>query len=318
MSTLADPVVTTRGLNKIYRSGFRLKRVQALVDLDLEIERGEIFGFLGPNGAGKTSLIKVLMGLSRPTSGSVEVFGRRPRDARTKARIGFLPESPYFYDYLTAVEFLRLAAQLSGVPGAEVETRVGSLLRLVRMEHAVNQQMRGFSRGMLQRMGIAQALVGDPEFVVLDEPMGGLDPVGRKEFRDIIFNLRERGKTVFFSTHILSDVEMVCDRVGIIIGGRMVNVGLLSEILSDEIESYEITVTGVTGKFRKVLERVSRQAIRSGDTLLLTVRTQEEVDKVMAIVREARVHLQALVPRRKTLEDHFMSFVVQKREEGKG
>jgi ABC-2 type transport system ATP-binding protein len=309
MSTLTSPVVAARRLNRFYRSGFRLRQVHALVDFDLEIEPGEVFGFLGPNGAGKTSLIKIIMGLSRPSSGEVSVFGRSPRDAATKARIGFLPESPYFYEYLTAREFLRLVARLANVPGAEAETRAESLLRLVGMEGSADLQMRGYSRGMLQRMGIAQALIGDPEFVVLDEPMGGLDPVGRKEFRDIIFNLRERGKTVFFSTHILSDVEMICDRVGIIIAGRLVNVGRLSEILSDEVESFEIVVAGVTGKFRRAFERVGRQAIRSDDTVLVTVRDEDEVDKVLAIAREAGARIRSLVPRRKTLEDHFMQYV---------
>lgn len=315
MSTLSAPVVVASRLNRVYRSGFGMKRVPALVDLDLQIEQGEIFGFLGPNGAGKTSLIKIIMGLSRPTSGEVTVFGRSPRDAATKARMGFLPESPYFYEYLTAREFLRLAARLTNLPESDAAASTDSLLRLVGMENAADLPMRGYSRGMLQRMGIAQALVGDPEFVVLDEPMGGLDPVGRKEFRDIIFNLRERGKTVFFSTHILSDVEIICDRVGIIIAGRLVNVGRLSEIMTREVESYEIAVSGVTGKFRKAFERVGRQVIRSDETVLVTVRNEEEVDKVLAIAREAGARIQSLVPRRKTLEDHFMQYV---RKTGEG
>ena len=316
MSTLDAPVVEIRRLNRVYRSGFGVRLVRALVDLDLEIEPGEVFGCLGPNGAGKTSLIKILMGLSRPTSGEVTVFGRPPRDAATKSRVGFLPESPYFYEYLTAREFLRLAARLTNVPDRDTDNRAQSLLRLVGMEDAADLQMRGYSRGMLQRIGIAQALISDPEFIVLDEPMGGLDPVGRKEFRDIIYNLRERGKTVFFSTHILSDVEMICDRVGIIIAGRLVNVGRLSEILTREVESYEVAVDGVTGKYRKAFERLGRQVIRSGETLLVTVRNEEEVDKVMAIAREAGARIQSLVPRRRTLEDHFMQYVREKSGEG--
>ena len=310
MSDLSEPVIAVARLGKVYRSGFRMKRVQALKDISLEIERGEIFGFLGPNGAGKTTLIKILMGLTEPTSGTALVFGRPPRDAAAKARLGFLPESPYFYDHLTAREFLQLAAQLSGVTSADVAGRVTGLLRLLRMEHSAGVQMRNFSRGMLQRVGIAQALVADPELVVLDEPMGGLDPVGRKEFRDIIIDLRERGKTVFFSTHILSDVEMICDRVGIIIDGRIVEVGRLNQILTDAAESIEVTVRGVTGRTQKILERVSQHAIKSGDELLLTVRNDEDVDKIMAICREVGgIRVVGLVPHRKTLEEYFMAHV---------
>jgi ABC-2 type transport system ATP-binding protein len=314
MAAVVEPVIRTVRLSKVYHSGFRIRRVQALTDVNLDVEKSEIFGFLGPNGAGKTTFIKILMGLSEPTSGAAYVLGRAPRDARVKARMGFLPESPYFYEYLTATEFLRLAARLAGVPASEVQGRINGLLRLVGMEHAASQQMRGYSRGMLQRIGIAQALVGDPELIVLDEPMGGLDPIGRKEFRDIIVNLRERGKTVFFSTHILADVEMICDRVGVIIGGRLVDIGRLSEILSEDIESIEVTVKGASGKFRKALERVAQRSIESGDLLLLTVRGDEDVDKVAAIVREAGARIQALVPRKKTLEDYFMAHVAKARE----
>jgi len=312
MSSFPEPVISVTRLSKVYRSGLRLKRVQALTDISLEIERGEIFGFLGPNGAGKTTLLKILMGLTEPTSGTALVFGRPPRDVTAKARLGFLPESPYFYDHLTAREFLRLAARLSAVPESEAAGRITGLLRQLGMESAADVQMRGFSRGMLQRIGIAQALVADPELVVLDEPMGGLDPVGRKEFRDIIIDLRERGKTVFFSTHILSDVEMICDRVGIVIDGRMVEVGRLTEILTGGAESIEVTVKGVTGKTQKALERVSQHSIKSGDELLLTVRNDEDVDRVMAICREmGGIRVVGLVPRRRTLEDYFMAHVAK-------
>jgi ABC-2 type transport system ATP-binding protein len=312
MSSYPEPVINVTRLSKVYRSGIRLKRIQALADISLEVEKGEIFGFLGPNGAGKTTLIKILMGLTEPSGGTAFVFGKSPRDAAAKSRVGFLPESPYFYDHLTAREFLLLAAQLSAVPKAETAGRVTGLLRLLRMEGSADIQMRGFSRGMLQRMGIAQALVGDPELVVLDEPMGGLDPIGRKEFRDIIVDLRDRGKTVFFSTHILSDVEMICDRVGIVIEGRMVEVGRLSEILTGDVESIEVTVRGVTGKTQKILERVSQHSIKSGDELLLTVKGDEEVDKIMAICREVGgVRVVAIVPHRPTLEDYFMAHVAK-------
>jgi ABC-2 type transport system ATP-binding protein len=309
MSAVVEAVISITRLCKTYRSGFRLKQVQALTDATLEVGKGEIFGFLGPNGAGKTTLIKILMGLSEPTSGTVRVFGKPPRDAAVKARVGFLPEQPYFYDHLSAREFLVLSAKLTGVGDSDADGRVNGLLRLVNMERSADAQMRGYSRGMLQRIGIAQALAGDPDLVVLDEPMGGLDPIGRKEFRDIIVSLRARGKTVFFSTHILSDVEMICDRVGTVIAGRLVGVGRLDEILSGDVESIEVTVRGATGKFRKALERVALQSIESGDLLLLTVPDEAGVDKIAAIAREADARVYAVVPRRKTLEDYFMAHV---------
>lgn len=309
MSIVPQPAIETIRLTKFYRTGFRMKRVQALVDLTLQVEKGEIFGFLGPNGAGKTTAIKILIGLAKPTRGVAYVLGKPPKDHRVKKSVGFLPESPYFYEYLTAAEFLALTAQLSGVQSSERKSRVREMLKMVRMEHAANIQMKRFSRGMLQRIGIAQALIHDPEVVILDEPMGGLDPIGRKEFRDIILSLRERGKTVFFSTHILADVEMICDRVGIIVGGRMVRMGKLSEILTAEVEAIEITVKGAHGKFRKALERVAQKAIDSGELLMLTVKDDDDVERVLAIAREAGAKVTTIVPRTKTLEDFFMSQV---------
>lgn len=313
MSEAVQPLIATVRLSKVYRSGFRLRRINALTDVTMSVQPGEIYGFLGPNGAGKTTLIKILIGLARPTSGTATVFGRPPRDARVKARLGFLPEQPYFYEYLTAAEFLQLAARIAGVPQNEVAGRVNGLLRLVRMEHVATNQLRGFSRGMLQRMGIAQALIGDPELVILDEPMGGLDPVGRKEFRDIIVSLRERGKTVFFSTHILSDVEMICDRVGIIINGRIAEEGRLDDILGTTADAIEVTVRGVSGKIVKAFERIAQQSVKSGETMLLTLAREEDVDKVMAIAHETGCRIQSIVPRRATLEDYFMARIGQRR-----
>ncbi len=313
MSEAVQPLIATVRLSKVYRSGFRLRRINALTDVTMSVQPGEIYGFLGPNGAGKTTLIKILIGLARPTSGTATVFGRPPRDARVKARLGFLPEQPYFYEYLTAAEFLQLAARIAGVPQNEVAGRANGLLRLVRMEHVATNQLRGFSRGMLQRMGIAQALIGDPELVILDEPMGGLDPVGRKEFRDIIVGLRERGKTVFFSTHILSDVEMICDRVGIIINGRIAEEGRLEDILGTTADAIEVTVRGVSGRIVKAFERIAQQSVKSGETMLLTLAREEDVDKVMAIAHETGCRIQSIVPRRATLEDYFMARIGQRR-----
>ncbi len=314
MGIVSQPVIETVRLSKSYRAGFGMRRVQALIDLNLQVEKGEIFGFLGPNGAGKTTTIKILIGLTKPTQGFATLFGKPPRNHQIKRRVGFLPESPYFYEYLTAREFLTLAGQLSGLNRNEIGDRVRQVLRMVRMEDAAGHQMKGFSRGMLQRIGIAQALIGDPELVILDEPMGGLDPIGRKEFRDIIVSLRDQGKTVFFSTHILADVEMICDRVGIIVAGRMVKVGRLSEIIGAEVESIDVTLKGVEGRFRKAFERIAQRFLVSDGMLMLTVRNEEEVEKVLAIAREADARVLAIVPRTRTLEDFFMQQVKKAKE----
>ena len=221
----AQTVLKTQGLTKTYHTGFWGRRMVALEGLDLEVCRGEVFGFLGPNGAGKTTTLKLLMGLIYPTSGKAWILDKEIGDVAVKQHIGFLPESPYFYDYLTAEEFLRFYGQLFGLSRAVLSHRLDELFRLVGLSQVRKLQLRKFSKGMLQRIGIAQALVNDPQLVILDEPMSGLDPVGRKEIRDLILQLKTQGKTIFFSSHILHDAEVLCDRVGILIKGLMVALG---------------------------------------------------------------------------------------------
>ena len=223
-----------------FASGFFRRRVEAVKDVSLEVRRGEIFGFLGPNGAGKTTTLKMLMGLIFPTSGRAEVLGLPVPSLSAKRRLGYLPESPYFYDYLTPEEFLDFIGALCALPSAERRARADRLIARVGLDHARGRPLRKFSKGMLQRIGIAQALMADPELVILDEPMTGLDPLGRKEVRDLILELRKEGKTIFFSTHILPDVEMTCDRVAIVIGGRLRNVGPLGDLLSARLLSTEV------------------------------------------------------------------------------
>ena len=213
-----DVVLRVEDLAKTFRIGFLRKRVEAVRGISFTVRRGEIFGFLGPNGAGKTTTLKMLMGLIFPTRGQAHVLGLPVPNRGAKRRLGYLPETPYFYEYLTPEEFLDFAGALSDVPGAERRRRANGLIARVGLEHARGRPLRKFSKGMLQRIGIAQALMGDPELVILDEPMTGLDPIGRKEMRDLILELRSEGKTVFFSTHILPDVEMTCDRVAIVVG----------------------------------------------------------------------------------------------------
>src|SRR5579864_6375792 len=229
------------GLQKTYMVGFWRKRPKrALLPLHLTVEEGEIFGFLGPNGAGKTTTLKLLMGLVFPTSGTARILGREWTDPDIKAQIGFLPEQPYFYDYLTAHELLNYYGQLSGVPAKHRKRRIEEVLQRVGLVDVKGVQLRKFSKGMLQRAGIAQAILHDPKVIFLDEPMSGLDPVGRHEVRDIILDLKKQGRTVFFSTHILSDAEMLCDRVGVLSGGKLQGVGAPGEIVSIEVHAMEI------------------------------------------------------------------------------
>src|ERR1044071_658937 len=251
MTPNSDLVVQTEQLSKIFRVGFWGKKVTAVDGVNLEVRPGEVFGFLGPNGAGKTTTLKILMGLIYPTSGQAWLFGQDLGGPQTKARLGFLPESPYFYDYLTSREFLRFYGHLFGVLGKTLDVRIDELLELVGMAHAKDLQLRKFSKGMLQRVGIAQALINDPELVVLDEPMSGLDPIGRKEVRDLILRLKESGKTVLFSSHILHDAEVLCDRVAMIMKGRLVACGKVTDLIE----------RGTTQEVEMVIDRLLPEAL---------------------------------------------------------
>ncbi|MGH7364507.1 MAG: ABC transporter ATP-binding protein, partial [Candidatus Methylomirabilales bacterium] len=237
--------IRAEGLTKDYRTGFWRRRVRVLHDLNLEVQAGEVFGFLGPNGAGKTTTLKLLTGLIHPTAGSATVLGEPAGSVGVKARIGFLPENPYFYDYLTGAEYLDYCGALAALPRTVRRDRVGTLLERVGLSGQGGLQLRKYSKGMLQRIGLAQALINDPAVIFLDEPMSGLDPLGRKEVRDLILHLREQGRTVFFSTHIIPDVEVVCDRVGIILAGRLSAVGRVEELLASPLEQIEVTASGL-------------------------------------------------------------------------
>ena len=233
--------IEIQGLTKDYATGFWRKRMRRSLDnLTLEVEEGEVFGFLGPNGAGKTTTIKLLMGLIFPTAGTARIRGQSIGDIRMHREIGFLPEQPYFYDYLTARELLDYYARFFGYRATERRDRVTRFLERVGLASAADTQLRKFSKGMLQRVGIAQAILHDPRVIFLDEPMSGLDPVGRREVRDIIHELKNNGCTVFFSTHILSDAEMLCDRVAVLVAGKLRGVGAPGEIVSMEIQGMEI------------------------------------------------------------------------------
>src|ERR1700733_14424717 len=238
---MANPAIEIERLTKDYPVGFWRKKMRRSLDhLSLQVEEGESFGFLGPNGAGKTTTMKLLMGLIFPTSGRARVRGRSFNAVRMHREIGSMPEQPYFYDYLTARELLAYFARFFGFNAAERNERVARFLSLVGLAAAADVQLRKFSKGMLQRGGIAQAILHDPQVVFLDEPMSGLDPVGRREVRDIMEELKHQGRTIFFSTHILSDAEMLCDRVAVLVGGKLQGVGAPRELVSMEIQGMEI------------------------------------------------------------------------------
>jgi ABC-2 type transport system ATP-binding protein len=235
------------GLAKTYQVGFWRKRPKcALHPLHLQVEEGEIFGFLGPNGAGKTTTLKMLMGLVYPTAGSARILGSEIDDPRMKAQIGFLPEQPYFYDYLTASELLEYYAQLSGLAAKDRKRRVAEVLARVGLPEVGSLQLRKFSKGMLQRVGIAQAILHNPRVLFFDEPMSGLDPIGRREVRDLMEELKQAGKTVFFSTHILSDAEALCDRVAIIHHGELRGVGAVADLTSSVEGKVEVVWQGIS------------------------------------------------------------------------
>ena len=304
-------VLRTERLSKTFEIGVRRRRLEAVKDVDLAVQEGEIFGFVGPNGAGKTTTIKMLMGLIFPSSGSVRIFDVPMPSLEAKRRIGFLPEHPAFYDFLTGREAARFYASLSGVARGDLDARAEELLETVGLGDAADRQIRKYSKGMQQRLGIAQALAGDPALVVLDEPMSGLDPIGRKEVRDLILDLNRRGKTVFFSTHILPDVESICDRVGVILGGRLRDVGRITDLLSPRVRSVEVVLdvpeaarAGISG---------GALVSRDGHRFTLTYPDLASANAAVVSVVGAGGSVLSLVPHRETLEDFF----VRRLEEGK-
>jgi ABC-2 type transport system ATP-binding protein len=238
---MPGPAIETENLTKEYPFGFlHLKKRTSLEDLNMQVETGEVFGFIGPNGAGKSTTIKLLMGLIFPTAGTARILGKHISDVPMHQDIGYMPEQPYFYDYLTAAELLDYFARFHNLPAAGRSDRVQKMLKKVGLETAGKIQLRKYSKGMLQRVGLAQAILHDPQVVILDEPMSGLDPVGRREVRDIILELKRDGKTVMFSTHILSDAEMLCDRVGVIVGGKLRGTGAPGQLVDVKTRAMEV------------------------------------------------------------------------------
>lgn len=301
------------GLEKTYRVGFwRHRTRQALCPLNLKVEEGEIFGFLGPNGAGKTTTLKMLMGLVYPTGGGARILGMELDDPRMQAQIGFLPEQPYFYDYLTARELLRYYGRLSGVDGSTLHSKVDAVLAKVGLSDAANLQLRKFSKGMLQRVGIAQAILHEPTVVFLDEPMSGLDPMGRHEVRNLITQLKEHGKTVFFSTHILSDAEALCDRVAIIHKGKLHGVGSVESLTTGVRGQVEIVWAGtvVPGSIRQS----GAECHVAGDTVRAVI-AENQQEAALEVLRREKLRVISLTPVRISLEEYFVTQLEDKEQE---
>jgi ABC-2 type transport system ATP-binding protein len=306
-------VIETTNLTKDFHVGFWRKRsVRALDNLSLTVEKGEVFGFLGPNGAGKTTTLKILMNLLRATSGSAYILGQPVDSVSMKKRLGYLPENPYFYDYLTAGELLTYVGRLFGIGQPELAGKVDGLLEQVGLSQARNVQLRKFSKGMVQRIGIAQAILNDPEVVFLDEPMSGLDPLGRREVREVIGSLKARGVTVFFSSHILPDVEALCDRVAILNRGRLVETGALNDILKVKIVGHEIILARVDRDHIAELQKMSESTVLTGDRLQLRAAGHEELAAILSYALRRGAELVSVNPIRPSLEDFFFREVTDK------
>jgi ABC-2 type transport system ATP-binding protein len=309
MSAGGREIVCVDGIVKDFRPGFGIRRKRVLHGISFRVREGEIFGFVGPNGAGKTTTLKVLMGLIRATAGRASILGCDVRETAFRRHIGFLPENPYFYDYLTGREILRFYANLCGVTGRRREARVETLLEWVGLSRAADARLRTYSKGMLQRAGIAQALVHDPDVVFLDEPMSGLDPMGRKEIRDLILRLRAEGKTVFMNTHILSDVEMVCDRVAIIVQGEIRYEGATEAFRPGVEREVDVVLAQIPVGLPEDLEERFGAGLRGhGERVEVRV-GEKQVGGVLKTALEAGAEVVSVTPHRMSLESIFLSAV---------
>ncbi len=305
----ATDIILLEGLAKTFSGGWPWQRMKALRGIDLRVREGEIIGYLGPNGAGKTTTLKLLVGLLRPTAGRVLVAGLPPSDPQARRRIGFLPENPYFYEYLTGREFLTFCARLGGATNRETGERVAPLLATVGLAPAADRPLRKYSKGLLQRIGLAQALVSDPPILILDEPMSGLDPIGRREIRDLILDLKRAGKTIFFSSHILADVELICDRVAFLHQGRLLEVRSLAELLGSETGIVEVKVGGLDPDALGALGELAREVIRGQEGQVLVLESAARLPAVLDLLRQRKGTLISVNPRRESLEDLFLKLV---------
>jgi ABC-2 type transport system ATP-binding protein len=309
MAESPTDIVKVENIVKDFRPGFGLVRKRVLHGISFSIQQGEIFGFVGPNGAGKTTTLKILMGLIHAQGGSASILGHDIRENEYRKHVGFLPENPYFYDFLTGVEFLNFYARVSGVPTQERRDRIASLLEQVGLAHAGDARLRTYSKGMLQRVGIAQAIVHDPDIVFLDEPMSGLDPIGRKEIRDLILRLNGEGKTIFMNTHILSDVEMLCHRVAIIVEGEIRYAGSSEEFLASEERSVDVVLARLPADAVPIIEERFGVSMRGqGDHVEMRI-PEKEVKDLLRLALDTDSEIISVTPHRVSLESIFLSAV---------
>ncbi|MDH3484106.1 MAG: ABC transporter ATP-binding protein [Myxococcales bacterium] len=302
----AETVLEVKDLRKVFHIGFFRKRVEAVNGASFRVNRGEIFGLLGPNGAGKTTTIKSILRLIFPTTGEIRIFGRDAADREATKRVGYMPENPYVYQYLKPMEFLDLCGRLIGIPKKERSRQAEEMIDKVGLRDAIDRPIGKFSKGMMQRIGLAQALLHDPELLVLDEPMSGLDPIGRKQVRDVLLEQRNRGKTLLFTSHILSDVEMLCDRVVIMQKGRITAEGQVHDLLASTRRRVEIQLSGASRALKDSLR--SKGAVIEDAEGRITLRADgnEAVAEILRISNVAGARLEAMIPERQTLESLFL------------
>jgi ABC-2 type transport system ATP-binding protein len=300
--------IKTEGLSKTYVRGLRQRKVLALNNLNLTVADGEIFGFLGPNGAGKSTTIKLLCDLIRPSSGRATILGRDVREPAARIHIGYLPENPSYFGFLTAWELLEFHGKIHGMSAGPIRERGEELLAMLKLIHAAHRQVRTYSKGMVQRVGIAAALIHDPRILIFDEPMSGLDPPGRKLVADLMLEMRDRGKVVFFSTHILHDVEVICDRIGIITDGELQFCGTLPDVISESFDSYEVLLRRAEQEQVAAMEQDGYAPVIFEDKIKVGV-PKGNLVAFLASFMQNDMELISIEPRRFSLEDFFMGFV---------
>ncbi len=310
------PPLALEGVTKTYRHPMTLRSFEAVRGLSLALERGEVFGLLGPNGAGKTTTIKMILGLSRPTSGSILVDGRDPQEPAARRRLGYLPENPCFYDHLTALEFLALVADLCGLAPGPAARRAEALLERLGLAGHARKPLRKFSKGMTQRLGLAQALLNEPALLVLDEPMSGLDPIGRAEVKQLLREERGRGVTVLMSSHVLAETESICDRIGILHEGRLLEVGSVAGLLASGVREWEVVVDGLPDRLASRLTAAGHGVAAVGARWIVKVEDPNALQSVLRDLATASVFIHAVEPRRKTLEEHFVEALRRDSEGG--